>query len=214
MVQSAGWGGAVGADCHTQPWRLDSQSPDTYAQHVTTPDALPVRSHRAFAIFNAVVSVTGVSFIAFVLLRGRGSAGGDDLSFMPAVNATLNAIAAACLTAGWIAIRRRAVQLHRLLMVAAFAVSAVFLVGYLWYHQVHGDTRFTGTGPLRTVYFVILASHILLSITVVPLSLTAFYLAYIRSFARHRRLNRIFLPIWLYVSVTGVLIYFLLRAHS
>jgi putative membrane protein len=181
---------------------------------VTSPDVLPARSHRAFAIFNAAVSIAGVSFIAFVLLRGRAAGGGADLSFMPAVNATLNGIAAACLTAGWVAIRRRAVQVHRVLMVSAFAVSSVFLVGYLWYHSVHGDTHYIGTGPLRKVYLVILASHILLSITVVPLSLTAFYLAYIRSFARHRQLNRIFLPIWLYVSVTGVLIYFLLRAHS
>jgi putative membrane protein len=168
-----------------------------------------------FAVFNAVVSTAGVSFIAFVLLRGHGGGSATaDLSFMPAVNASLNALAAACLTAGWIAIRRRAIHVHRVLMVAAFVVSAVFLVGYLTYHYVHGDTHYTGTGPLRLVYYVILATHILLSIVVVPGALTSFYLAYTKSFARHRRLNRVFLPIWLYVSVTGVVIYFLLRAHS
>jgi putative membrane protein len=168
-----------------------------------------------FALFNAVVSIAGVSFIAFVLLRGRGAGSASaDLSFMPAVNATLNALSAACLAAGWIAIRRRAIHVHRVLMVSAFVVSAVFLVGYLTYHYVHGDTHYTGTGPLRLVYFIILATHIVLSIVVVPGALTSFYLAYTKSYARHRRLNRVFLPIWLYVSVTGVVIYFLLRAHS
>ena len=169
------------------------------------------RADRLFALFNAIVSTAGISFIAFILLRSDTSSGGVDLSFMPAVNATLNAMAAICLTAGWVAIRRGSMQVHRLLMVAAFVLSAVFLVGYLSYHYVHGDTKYTGTGFMRVVYFSVLISHIVLSITVLPLALTSFYLAFTRSFARHRRLNRVFLPIWLYVSVTGVLIFFLLR---
>src|SRR5678815_668176 len=121
-------------DCHTQAAMLDSESNGTYAQSVNGPVATQPRSDRAFALFNAVVSITGVSFIAFILLRGRGSDGGADLSFMPAVNATLNAISATCLAAGWVAIRRRAINVHRLLMVSAFVVSAVFLVSYLSYH--------------------------------------------------------------------------------
>ena len=176
--------------------------------------ALTSRSDRRFALFNAVVSTAGVGFIAFILLRGGGGTGGVDLSFMPAVNAALNAAAAVCLAAGWVAIRRGSMQVHRLLMVSAFALSAVFLVGYLSYHYVHGDTRYTGVGPIRLFYFTVLISHIVLSITVVPLALTAFYLAFTRAFDRHRRLNRVFLPIWLYVSVTGVLIYFLLRSSA
>ena len=170
-----------------------------------------VRSDRRFAVFNAVVSVVGVSFIAFILLRSDAAPGSLDLSFLPAVNATLNAMAALCLAAGWVAIRRRSMHVHRLLMVSAFVLSAVFLVGYLTYHYVHGDTKYTGTGYMRPLYFSVLISHIVLSITVLPLALTSFYLAFTKSFARHRRLNRLFLPIWLYVSVTGVLIYFLLR---
>jgi putative membrane protein len=172
------------------------------------------RSDRVFALFNAVVSIAAISFIAFILLRGEGTSGDIDLSFMPAVNAGLNAAAALCLAAGWVAIRRGSMQVHRLLMVGAFTLSAVFLVGYLSYHYVHGDTRYTGTGYMRAVYFFILITHIVLSITVLPLALTSFYLAFTRSFARHRRLNRVFLPIWLYVSVTGVAIFFLLRFAS
>ncbi len=168
------------------------------------------RSDRTFFTFNAVLSTVAVAFIAFILLRGR-AAGGPDLSFMPAVNATFNALSAACLVAGYVAIRHKKIAVHRVLMVTAFACSTLFLVGYLTYHFVHGDTKFTGVGPIRALYFALLISHILLSLSVVPLALTSFYFAFTRAFARHRRLNRVFLPIWLYVSVTGVLIFFMLR---
>ena len=168
------------------------------------------RSDRTFFTFNALLSMVAVAFIAFILLRGR-SAGGPDLSFMPAINASFNALSALCLVAGYAAIRHKKIAVHRLLMVTAFASSALFLVGYLTYHFVHGDTKFTGVGSIRLVYFALLISHILLSLSVVPLALTSFYFAFTRSFVRHRRLNRVFLPIWLYVSVTGVLIFFMLR---
>lgn len=168
------------------------------------------RSDRTFFTFNAVLSTVSVAFIAFILLRGK-SAGGPDLSFMPAINACFNALSALCLVAGYVAIRQKKIAVHRLLMVTAFACSTLFLVGYLSYHFVHGDTKFTGVGSIRLVYFALLISHILLSLSVVPLALTSFYFAFTRSFVRHRRLNRVFLPIWLYVSVTGVLIFFMLR---
>ena len=167
---------------------------------------------RRFYVFNAIVSTAAIAFIAFILLReAPAGSGGPDLSFLPAVNAVLNALSATCLALGWVAIRRKAIHVHRLLMVSAFAFSTVFLVGYLLYHSVEGDTPYTGVGAIRIFYFFILITHIILSITVVPLALTSFYFAFTRSFVRHRKLNRVFLPIWLYVSVTGVLIYFLLR---
>jgi putative membrane protein len=170
------------------------------------------RTDRQFFAWNAAVSTLAVAFIAYILRRDASPAGQLDLSFVPPLNALFNALSAACLVAGYLAIRRRAVQVHRFCMVAAFAFSAVFLVGYLAYHYVHGDTRYPGTGVGRTIYLLVLASHILLSITVVPGALTSFYFAFTRQFERHRRLNRVFLPVWLYVSVTGVAIYFLLRA--
>jgi len=168
------------------------------------------RSDRTFFTFNAILSTVAVAFIAFILLRERGGSG-PDLSFMPAVNASFNALSALCLVAGYVAIRRKQIAVHRVLMVTAFASSAIFLVGYLSYHFVKGDTHYTGVGAIRVVYFALLISHILLSLSVVPLALTSFYFAFTRSFARHRRLNRVFLPIWLYVSVTGVVIFFMLR---
>lgn len=168
------------------------------------------RSDRWFFVFNALLSSAALAFIAFILLR-RTESSGPDLSFMPALNAVFNALSALSLVCGYFAIRRRAVSLHRACMVTAFALSSLFLVGYLVYHSVHGDTKFTGTGLMRPIYFGVLISHIVLSISVVPLALTSFYFAFTRSFIRHRRLNRVFLPIWLYVSVTGVLLFFLLR---
>ena len=171
-----------------------------------------VRADRTFFAWNAVISAVAVSIIAYILGREKTPGGTLDLSFVPALNATCNALASACLITGWIAIRRKAVQFHRLCMVTALAMSGVFLVGYLAYHYVHGDTKYAGDGLGRVFYLAVLASHVVLSITVVPGALTSFYFAFTQQFERHRRLNRVFLPIWLYVSVTGVAIYFLLRA--
>ena len=172
-------------------------------------------SDRPFYVFNAVVSVVALAFIAYILLgRTAGPAGELDLRFLPAVNAGLNSLATCFLVAGWVAIRRRAVRVHKRLMVAAFAASALFLVSYLTYHYVHGDTRYQGVGAIRIVYFAILITHVLLSMAVVPMALSAFWFAWKRQFVRHRRLTRIALPIWLYVSVTGVVIYFMLRGSA
>jgi putative membrane protein len=134
------------------------------------------RGDRAFYAWNALVSSAAVALIAFILLREGADPGRLDLRFLPAVNAALNGLAALCLGLGFVAIRRRAVTAHRRLMAAAFGFSALFLVSYLSYHFVHGDTKFTGTGPVRAVYFFILITHVVLSITVVPLALTYLYI--------------------------------------
>jgi putative membrane protein len=170
-------------------------------------------SDRAFFAFNAALSTGALSFLAYLLLVRRGAGGQLDLSFLPAVNAGFNATAAALLCAGFVAIRARRRRLHKFLMVSAFAASSLFLVGYIAYHYVHGDTHYQGTGAMRAVYLSILASHVLLSMTVVPLALTTFFFAARNELARHRRIAKITLPIWLYVSVTGVIVFFLLR-HS
>ncbi len=167
---------------------------------------------RRFYLFNAVVSVTALLLLGWLLLvRRGGAAGGADLRFLPAVNASLNAAAALLLLCGWVAIRRGSMRVHRVFMVGAFVASSLFLVCYLAYHAVHGDTRYAGTGTMRTLYLAVLATHVLLSATVVPLALTAFWLALRREFRRHRRVTRVLWPIWMYVSVTGVAIFFMLR---
>ncbi len=125
-------------------------------------------------------------------------------------NAVLNALSAALLVAGWIAIRSGNVHAHRRAMTAAFALSAVFLASYLAYHWTAGHVVFAGPPAVRGVYLAILASHVVLAAAVPVLALRMFFLASRGRFDAHRRLGRITLPIWLYVSVTGVLIYLML----
>lgn len=171
-------------------------------------------SDRTFFIFNAVVSVAALALLTWLLLFHGGLQGSElNLRFMPGINARLNATAACLLIAGWVAVKRGRSDIHRYLMVAAFAASALFLVGYLAYHAVHGDTKFGGTGTIRTVYLVLLASHVLLSIGIVPLSLTAFWFAWKKEFTRHTKVTRVLWPIWLYVSVTGVVVFLMLRPY-
>lgn len=175
------------------------------------PAALPPRvSDRAFFVFTAVVSVAALSFLAWLLLVRRGGGmEGVNLRFLPAVNAGLNATAAALLIAGWVAVKRGARQVHQYLMVSAFVASSLFLVCYLTYHYVHGDTRYVG--DWRGLYLLILASHVLLSMPVVPMALLSFYFAWRKEFTRHRKVTRWLAPIWVYVSVTGVVVFFMLR---
>lgn len=125
-------------------------------------------------------------------------------------NAVLNALATVLLVAGWVFIARGQWKAHRAAMIAAFAVSAVFLVCYLTYHYLVGHVPFRGQGPVRTVYFAILISHIILAVFVPILALRMFFLAWKGRWEAHRRLGKITMPIWLYVSVTGVVIYAML----
>jgi putative membrane protein len=167
---------------------------------------------RAPAVVIGVVSglvVLGVG----ALLLGRPPAPARpayDVSALPAVNAALNATSAVLLAAGFACIRRRNVPAHRACMVAAFAASTLFLVSYLVYHAQAGSVPFQGRGWIRPVYFTLLLSHIVLAAVIVPLALTTLYQAWSERFDRHRRIARWTLPIWLYVSVSGVLIYWLL----
>jgi len=126
------------------------------------------------------------------------------------LNAVLNSIAAVLLVIGWVAIARGNWKAHRAAMVAAFAVSAIFLVSYLTYHAIAGSVPFKGQGAVRVVYFAILISHVILAAAVPVLALRMFFLAWRQRWEAHRRLGRITLPIWLYVSVTGVVIYLML----
>lgn len=125
-------------------------------------------------------------------------------------NAVLNALAAILLVVGWVLIRRGRVKAHRTVMIAAFAVSTLFLVSYLTRYAIEGTHRFTGPDAVRPIYLAILATHVPLAAAVPLLALRMFFLAWKGRFDAHRRLGRITLPIWLYVSVTGVLIYLML----
>jgi uncharacterized membrane protein YozB (DUF420 family) len=132
------------------------------------------------------------------------------IAALPALNATLNATGAALLAAGWVFIRRRRIAAHRACMVGAVVVSSAFLVSYVVYHSLAGSRPFAGQGWIRAVYFPILVSHIVLAAAMVPFVLATLYRALAGDFERHGRLARWTLPVWLYVSVTGVVVYWLL----
>jgi uncharacterized membrane protein YozB (DUF420 family) len=133
-----------------------------------------------------------------------------DIHDLPAVNAALNATAAVLLVWGYILIRRRSIAAHRKVMLAAFATSTVFLACYLIYHFHVGSVRFPRTGAIRTVYLSILATHTALAATVPPLAIVTLNRGLRERFDRHRKIARWALPVWLYVSVTGVVVYLML----
>ena len=129
---------------------------------------------------------------------------------LPVVNATLNATAAVLLVWGYILIRRRSIAAHRKVMLAAFATSSIFLICYLVYHYNVGSVRFPRTGAIRTVYLSILATHTALAATVPPLAIITLNRGLRERYDRHRKIAKWALPVWLYVSVTGVIVYLML----
>lgn len=133
-----------------------------------------------------------------------------EISDLPTVNATLNSISCILLIIGYVLIRQRKITAHKNCMLAAFGVSVLFLISYVIYHVNEGSTRFTQQGWIRPVYFTILISHIFLAVVIVPLALRTLYLAWRERFDAHRRIAKITFPIWLYVSITGVIIYLML----
>jgi uncharacterized membrane protein YozB (DUF420 family) len=132
------------------------------------------------------------------------------LADLPALNATLNGIAGLFLLAGFYFIRTKQIERHRRAMLAAFAMSTLFLISYLIYHANVGSRPFTALGPIRVVYFTILITHIVLAAAIVPMALVTLRRGWIRDDARHRRIAKVTWPIWMYVSVTGVIIYLML----
>jgi uncharacterized membrane protein YozB (DUF420 family) len=132
------------------------------------------------------------------------------LQDLPTLNAVLNATSAGLLALGYVLIRRGRREAHERVMKATIACSTLFLVSYLVYHAQVGSVRFQGQGPIRTVYFTILISHTILAVVIVPLVLVTFWRARQGRFDRHRAIARVTLPLWAYVSVTGVIVYWML----
>lgn len=133
-----------------------------------------------------------------------------EVTDLPAVNATLNGISAVLLMIGYVLVRQRRLEQHRRVMIAAFSASVLFLICYLIYHANVGSKRFPGQGPIRSVYFFILITHIVLAALVPPMAIITLVRGLRERYDTHRRLARWTLPIWLYVSVTGVIVYVML----
>ncbi|HLU69423.1 MAG TPA: DUF420 domain-containing protein [Fibrobacteria bacterium] len=154
--------------------------------------------------------------VLFYLIYGRDASGAyaGSVAFLPALNAACNALTTILIVLGLQAIGRGDRDAHRRRMLSAFATSTLFLIGYIVYHSLHGETRFPGQGFIRPVYFFILISHIVLSAIALPMILTTFWFGLSNQLTRHVRLARWTYPLWLYVSVTGVAIFFMLKAYT
>jgi putative membrane protein len=168
----------------------------------------------------AVAIILGASASALVLLlfviygHGPVASAPPWVGHLPALNAALNGTSAVLLLFAWRAIRRRALAEHARFMLGALGTSSMFLVSYILYHAVHGETRFLGQGAIRPVYFLVLVSHVVLSAVTLPLVFSSFFFSLSGRFQPHRKVARFTLPLWLYVSVTGVLVFAMLRAFG
>jgi uncharacterized membrane protein YozB (DUF420 family) len=163
-------------------------------------------TRRIIAGLTAVVCAA----VAFVLYAFPGRTAPSSPGALPTVNAVLNGSAAVFLSIGYLMIRRRNVSAHRSCMLIAFGLSSAFLVTYLIHHAQVGSVRFEGTGWVRTLYFALLIPHVVLAAGVVPLALTTIVRGWTGRFVAHRRIARWTLPIWLFVSISGVALYFML----
>jgi putative membrane protein len=168
---------------------------------------------------NAIVGILATSVLAFVIILmviyGHDPAARAPrwVSALPALNALLNATSATFLLRAY-RLRHKDSAAHARNMLAALAASALFLASYIVYHSIHGDTKFPGHGVIRPVYFALLISHVTLSAVALPLVFLSFFFGLSGRFRQHRTISRYTFPVWLYVSVTGVLVFAVLQAYS
>jgi putative membrane protein len=185
----------------------------TEAIQIQIPAFRAISNARAFGVILIVSAVVFAFLFWLVYIKQAAGVHSKLVANLPAVNAALNSLSTVFLISGLVAVLQRKYSLHMKLMFSALASSALFFVCYVIYHNAHGETHFPGTGWVRPVYFSILISHIVLSGIAVPLILGSFYLSLSGRYGLHKRLSRFTFPIWLYVSVTGVVVFFMLKAY-
>jgi len=165
-----------------------------------------------------IAAIIGISLVATLFLfwliyvHPAADAASVKLTFLPALNALLNGLSATALLIGYTFIRAHRIQAHRAAMFTAFAFSSLFLVSYIVNHALHGESHYPGHGLIKTVYLAILISHVSLSVIALPMVLTTFFFSLSGRIPMHRKIARWTFPIWLYVSVTGVVVYAMLAA--
>ncbi len=173
-----------------------------------------ISTHKTPYTIIGILSVIVPLLVAYLLFGGKGTKiQGLDVSFLPALNAVINSATFGCLVAGGFAIRSKNIALHRALMMAAFVLSSLFLISYVVYHNNAESTKYGGEGILKIVYYVILITHIMLSVVVVPLVLLAIYFAWSGQINKHKKIVRWTYPVWLYVSSSGVIVYNLISPY-
>lgn len=176
-------------------------------------DSAPALARKPLPAILFLSAFIASFLIWLIYFKGRIQAP-EWVGYLPSANALFNSLSAVCLIFGYIHIRKRNRVVHKRFMITATVFSALFLLSYVTYHYFHGDTKFPGQGWIRPVYFFILISHISLSMVALPLILTTLWYATRNQFRFHRAVARWTFPIWLYVSVTGVIVYFVLRSYT
>src|SRR5439155_16431673 len=180
-------------------------------------DSMDQERINARAVLGAIValSATAISFLLWLLyVHQAATQFAGRWIFLPALNAFLNGLSAVALCVGLYFIKHENRQAHRTSMLLAFGFSSLFLISYIVNHALHGDTYFPGQGAVRAVYISILASHVFLSVVALPLVLTTFFFSLSGRFGMHRRIARFTFPIWLYVSITGVIVFAFLKVYA
>ncbi len=157
------------------------------------------------------ISAAATAFLFWLIYVHPAAASSTQYAFLPALNALLNALSATALLIGYTFIRAKRVKAHRAAMKTAFGFSTLFLVSYILHHALHGDVRYPAHAALRSLYLPLLASHIVLAVLALPLVLVTFFFSLTGRISQHRRIARWTFPLWLYVSVTGVITYIMLR---
>jgi putative membrane protein len=173
--------------------------------------AAPQSSTRTAIAAIIAISAAASMFLFWLIYIHPATATSDQYAFLPALNATLNGLAAISLLVGYTFIRSHKIEAHRVAMITAFAFSTLFLVSYILHHALHGDVRYPAHAALRSIYLPLLASHIILAIVALPLVLVTFFFSLSRRIPQHRKVARWTFPLWLYVSVTGVITFVMLR---
>ena len=169
---------------------------------------------RKYLFIIAILSVAVPLLVAFLLfIPQTGKLGEVDVTFLPKLHALLNSLTAIALLTGYYFIKNKNIRGHRFSMVTAFTLSAFFLISYVTYHYQASPTSYGGTGSLKTIYYFILITHIILAAVIVPLVLLSVYFAVSDQITRHRKISRWTFPIWLYVAVTGVVVYFMIAPY-
>ncbi|WP_181305928.1 DUF420 domain-containing protein [Rufibacter sp. XAAS-G3-1] len=167
-----------------------------------------------YLIIIAVLSVIVPLLVAFLLFMPQtGKLGDLDVSFLPKLHAVLNSLTALALMVGYYQIKRQNRRGHRFAMTTAFVLSAFFLISYVTYHYQAAPTSFGGEGTIKLLYYFILITHIILAAIIVPLVLLSVYFAVSEQYVRHRKVSRWTFPLWLYVAITGVVVYLMISPY-
>jgi putative membrane protein len=157
------------------------------------------------------ISAAATAFLFWLIYVHPAAASSTQYAFLPALNALLNGLSATALLIGYTFIRARRIAAHRAAMTTAFGFSTLFLVSYILHHALHGDVRYPAHAALRMVYLPLLASHIILAVVALPLVLVTFFFSLTGRFPQHRKVARWTFPLWLYVSISGVVTWAMLR---